>query len=132
MADEFEQYLDQLTDKVRRDVGDAIKQQALMLSDAQRQALQSMQEAPADSGDLEKSCTVVPGENDLEWIVQAGGELTTREVRQGSGVDYDYALAFEYGTSRQHARPFFWPTYRERKDDMQQAINDAIQKAINE
>jgi HK97 gp10 family phage protein len=73
---------------------------------------------------------VVPGENDLEFLVQAGGDLTTKEVREGSGVDYDYAEAFEFGTARQPARSFFWSTYREMKDDIQDAIDDAVSEAL--
>ena len=76
------------------------------------------------------SCVAVPGNSRLEYIVQAGGDLTIKEVREGSGVDYDYALAFEYGTSRQHAKPFFWPTYRACKDDIQQAIDEAANEVL--
>lgn len=101
-----------------------------MLSDAQRDALRGLEQAPADTGDLEASCTVVPGADELEWIVQAGGDATTGDVRDGSGVDFDYGEAFEFGTSRQQARPFFWPTYREKRDGIRQAIADAVGKAI--
>jgi HK97 gp10 family phage protein len=72
----------------------------------------------------------VPGSSPLEYAVQAGGDLTIKEVREGSGVDYDYALAFEFGTSRQPARPFFWSTYQARKDEIQQAIDEAANEVI--
>ncbi|QUS39064.1 hypothetical protein RPMA_09630 [Tardiphaga alba] len=132
MADELEQYLARLTEQVHRELRDAIRQEAVKLSEAQKQTLQSLQQAPAESGDLEASCAVVPGANDLEWIVRAGGDKTTGEVREGSGVDFDHGLAFEFGTSRQQARPFFYNTFEARRDDMQAAIDAAVQRAVNE
>jgi HK97 gp10 family phage protein len=130
MADDLDAYLDGLTDKVREKLSGAIRAEAQGLSDAQRAALQALEQEPDDSGDLVDSCQVVDGENDLEFIVQAGGEATTKEVRGGSGVPYDYAEAFEYGTSRQPARPFFWPTYRERREQIEENIADAVSEAL--
>jgi HK97 gp10 family phage protein len=49
------------------------------------------------------------------WRVQAGGDLTTKEVRKGSGVTYDYTRAEEFGTVDMKARPFFFNTYRAKK-----------------
>lgn len=129
MADDLESYLDALPDKIRQQLSDAIREQAEMLSAAQKDALRS-QEDTEPTGALEESCIVVPGENDLEFIVQAGGELTTKEVREGSGVAYDYAEAFEFGTSRQEAKPFFWPTFRALKPDIEQNIQDAVEEAL--
>jgi HK97 gp10 family phage protein len=130
--DDLDDYLQSLPDKIVAEISDAIKAQAERLSDAQKRALQSLEAAPEESGDLEKSCRVEAGDNELEFVVKAGGDLTTKEVRGGSGVGFDYALAFEYGTSRQHAKPFFWNTYAALRDDMQAEINDAIEKALNE
>lgn len=130
MTDDLDRYLAALPDKIRREVGGVVRDQAQMLSDAQRDALRGLEQAPAETGDLEDSCTVVRGTDDLEWIVQAGGDETTGDVRTGSGVDFDYGEAFEFGTSRQQARPFFWPTYREKRDGIRQAIASAVEKAI--
>ncbi len=116
MADELEAYLQGLPDTLRAPIAAAIQEQAEMLSDAQRVALQSLEQDPEETGYLEASCIATPGSNDLEVIVQAGGEITTRN-------GYDHAEAFEFGTSHQQARPFFWPTYREKRDDIQAAIN---------
>jgi HK97 gp10 family phage protein len=127
---DLDDYLQSLPNEIADEIDGAIRGQAARLSAAQRQALQQLEAAPADSGDLEASCRVEPGENPLEYIVTAGGEATTKEVRASSGVAFDYALAFEYGTSRQQAKPFFWPTYNAMRDDMQQQINDAIGKAL--
>jgi HK97 gp10 family phage protein len=131
MADDLEAYLNALPAKLEAQLSDVVREQAEMLSAAQRQALQSLEQSD-ETGDLEASCVVVPGESDLEFIVQAGGDLTTKEVREGSGVGFDYALAFEFGTSRQAARPFFWPTYREHKDEIREAINQGISEVLDQ
>jgi len=130
MTDDLDDYLQSLPDKIADQISGVIREQAERLSSAQKQALRSLEAAPAESGDLEASCRIEPGENPLEFVVKAGGDQTTREVREGSGVGFDYALAFEYGTSRQPARPFFWPTYNALRDDMQSEISQAIGKAL--
>jgi len=130
MADELDQYLRALPDQLREQLSNAVREQAQMLSDAQRAALQSLEQVPEETGDLEASCTVTPGSNELEFIVQAGGDLTSKEIREGSGERYDYAEAFEYGTSRQQARPFFWNTYEAMRDDIETNISDAISEAL--
>ena len=133
MADDnqdLQNYLNSLPDKLIEPLAAVIREQAQMLSDAQRTALQGL-EHTSDTGDLEESCTVVEGDNDLEVFVQAGGDLTTKEVREGSGVSYDYAEAFEFGTSRQPAQPFFYPTYHAMHDDMQEAIDDALNEVLD-
>lgn len=129
MADDLEDYLNSLPAKLTEQLSDVLREQAFILSDAQRAALQALEQSP-ETGALEASCTVAPGRDDLEYVVSAGGEMTTREIRDGSGKPYDYSEAFEYGTSRQAARPFFWPTYRAMKDDIQKAINDAVSEVL--
>jgi HK97 gp10 family phage protein len=131
MADDLETYLNALPDQLREHLSDVLREQAFLLSDAQRQALQGLEQDP-ETGALEASCTVAPGADDLEYIVQAGGDMTTKEIRDGSGVPYDYSEAFEFGTRHQEARPFFWPPYRATKDDIQEAINNAISEALDQ
>jgi HK97 gp10 family phage protein len=123
-------YLESLPDKLTEELAEVIRDQAELLSAAQKQALQSL-EKTEPTGALEASCVVVPGATDLEVLVQAGGELTTREIRAGSGVEYDYALGFEFGTSHQPARPFFWSTYQAHKDDIRQAIDEAANEVLS-
>jgi HK97 gp10 family phage protein len=130
MADDLDDYLQALPDKLIEQLSDVLLEQAFLLSDAQRQSLQSLEQTN-ETGALEASCTVAPGENPPEFVVQAGGDMTTKEVREGSGEPYDYAEAFEFGTSRQPARPFFYPTYRAMRDQMQEAIDDAVNEVID-
>ncbi|MBS9477655.1 HK97 gp10 family phage protein [Ancylobacter sp. VKM B-3255] len=86
--------------------------------------------APVDDGTLRDSIRREPGEHDLEVRVEAGGEATTREVRRGIGVGYDYALAVEYGTIDTPAQPFFWPAYRLSRNRIKSRAKRAISKAV--
>jgi HK97 gp10 family phage protein len=134
MADDnqdLENYLDSLPDKIRAPLAAVIREQAELLSAAQQNALKALEQSPDETGDLEASCVVVDGATDLEVFVQAGGSATTKEVREGSGVNYDYAIGFEFGTSHQPARPFFYSTYNEMRDDMQENITDALTEVLN-
>lgn len=126
--DEMQRQFDALKGSIREKGPDIIREEAQALSDAQRAALQSQLQSSDNSGDLEASCRVTDGRHPLEVFVEAGGEATTREVRAGSGVDYDYANAFEFGTSRQPARPFFFNTYRARRDQMRRNIETKVAK----
>ena len=133
MADddqELQDYLNSLPDKLREPLAAVILGQAELLSQAQQNALQALEQSE-ETGDLEASCVVVGGATDLEALVQAGGAATTKEVREGSGADYDYAEAFEFGTSHQPARPFFYSTYNAMHDDIQQAITDAVNEVLD-
>jgi HK97 gp10 family phage protein len=133
MADDnqdIQDYLNGLPDKLREPLAAVIREQAELLSQAQQEALQALEQSD-DTGDLEASCVVVSGPSELEVFVQAGGTATTKEVREGSGVNYDYAAAFEFGTSHQPARPFFYSTYNAMRDDMQQAIADAVNEVLD-
>jgi HK97 gp10 family phage protein len=129
--DDLDAYLNSLPDKVTEKLSAVIREQAERLSEAQREALRALEQSPDESGHLEESCRVEPGENELEWLVLAGGPLTTTIVREGSGEPYDYADAFEFGTSHQPARPFFFSTYNAMRDDMQQAIDDAVNEVLD-
>jgi len=129
MSDDLESYLESLPDKLEDQLSAVVREQAFRLSDAQREALRSLEDSP-ETGALEASCTVAAGDNDLEYIVQAGGDMTTKEVRDGSGQPYDYAEGFEFGTSRQEARPFFWATYNAMKDGIEEAISDAVSEVL--
>jgi HK97 gp10 family phage protein len=130
MTDDLDAYLNALPDRLTEQLSGVVREQAELLSAAQREALQSLEQSPEETGDLEASCTVVPGGNDLEFFVQAGGDLTTKDIREGSGKPYDYAVGFEFGTSHQSARPFFYSTYNAMRDDMQDAINEAVSEVL--
>lgn len=121
--DELQSYLDDLPRKVRAKLVDVIEEQANDLAAAIRDAAEQGQ-----TGDLRESVRVEDGENDLERIVTAGGELTT--TTSPTGWAYDYALANEFGTTKMPAHPFFWPTIHERREAIVQAISDAVDEAV--
>ena len=120
MADDLDAYLNALPDKIAAQLSSVIREQAELLSQAQKEALRALEQPPEETGTLEASCVVVSGASDLEFLVQAGGDTTMRD-------DYDHALAFEFGTSHQPARSFFYSTYRARRDDMQDAAGAVVE-----
>lgn len=97
------------------------------------------------SGKTKESIRKEPGANELQVIVRAGGPLTTKEVRTGSGAPYDYALGEELGTkghivgglyagawspgTKKQDTAFFWPAYRLLKKRMRSRIKRAVNKA---
>jgi HK97 gp10 family phage protein len=80
--------------------------------------------AKIKTGNTAKSVEAVHLGGD-RWRVQAGGDLTTKEVRAGSGKSYDYTRAEEFGTATTPASPFFFNTYRAKKAGVKRR---AIQK----
>lgn len=123
---EFDRQLEELSFKVRRELVTAIRTEADRLADAVKAA------APVKTGALRDSVKVRRTRNDLTLYVTAGGEATTKEIRQGSGTDYDYSLAVEYGTTKEHAQPFFYPTVRAMEDEINANIAAAMEKALND
>jgi len=65
-------------------------------------------------------------------VVRAGGEATTRPVKDGQSATFDYALAQEFGTQEMGANPFFWPAYRLLKKKFVSRRSRAMRKAIKE
>lgn len=128
MSNALTKFFESLPQRIHAELNTALVKEAQALSDAQRQAVESL--AEESSGHLAASCVVAPGRDDLEVIVQAGGELTTKEIRKGSGEPFDTAVAFEFGTTRQHAKPFFWPTFHARRDQMTRNLQGALTKAL--
>lgn len=123
--DDVQRWFASLSYKVKRDLAQTIKDEADGLADAIKAA------APVKSGALRDSIKVRRKKNDLDLEVTAGGDATVKEVRTGSGVEYDYAMATEFGTSKEEAQPFFYPTYRERAPQIRENIEAAVEKAIN-
>lgn len=113
----------ELPHKIERELSGVIRGEAEGLADVQRASLRAQLQAPDDSGDLESSIRVEPGDNPLEYIVKAGGETTTAD-------GFDRALGFEFGTSKQPARPFFYSIYRERADGIRDRIAKAVERIL--
>ncbi len=117
-------------EKVPVEVRAAAATEALL--QAQRLARAQAYAAPKDEGDLAASLRVEGGKTGARWYVKAGGLKTTKPVRaagKGNAPAYDYANALEFGTAKQPARPWFYPTYRARKTQIRGAISAIALKA---
>ena len=76
--------------------------------------------APTDDGTLRDSIRKEDSEHPLERVVIAGGG------------DAFYAVHVEHGTVQAHAQPFFFPSYRLHKKQVQARIKRAVGKAIRD
>jgi HK97 gp10 family phage protein len=85
--------------------------------------------APRDDGALQASIKW-SSTGELSRQVTAGGETTTRPVRDGVDASYDYSLGVEFGTQKSSAQPFFWPGYRLVKKRIRSRIKRAISKSV--
>lgn len=122
--DQLQDWFSGLSFKVKKRLARTIR------NEADRLAAAIKAEAPVASGALRDSVKVRRRKSDLDLEVTAGGDTTTREIRVGSGVPYDYARAVEFGTVDTPAQPFFYNTYREMAPQIRQNIDDAIAEAI--
>lgn len=122
---EVQGYFRTLPYKVRREVAKIVRETADELKELERQA------APqGETGRTRESVRVSRGRHDLALLVEAGGDMTTVEVRGGSGVGFDYALAGEFGTEHQPAAPWFYPTYRDNREAIHNRMVERIGEAI--
>lgn len=122
---DLQRYFSDLPFKVKRRLATAIKAEADKLASAIKA------KAPRASGNLAASVQVRRKKSETEIEVTAGGDLTTKEIRKGSGETYDYARAVEFGSMNAPAQAFFFNTYREMAPDIRQAIDDAVSDAFN-
>jgi HK97 gp10 family phage protein len=77
-------------------------------------------------GELRDSIRVESGKSPFVLWVKAGGSGTT------TPGGYDYAMATEFGTRKEHARPFFWNTYRARARAIKERLDAVIRESIAE
>lgn len=122
---DLQRYFSDLPFKVKRRLATVIKAEADKLASAIKA------KAPRASGNLAASVQVRRKKSETELEVTAGGDLTTKEIRKGSGETYDYSRAVEFGGVNAPAQPFFFNTYREMAPDIRQAIDDAVDEAFN-
>jgi HK97 gp10 family phage protein len=84
-----------------------------------------------DSGSLQMSIRMEPfSRGGVGVLIKAGGPLTTRPVRAGQSVMYDYAMANELGTQEMLAQPFFYPAARRKKRAVNRRSAKALRKAV--
>ena len=84
-----------------------------------------------DTGALKQSIRVEPfSRGGIGALVLAGGPLTTKSVRAGVDVDYDYAMGIELGTQEMLASPFFFPTFRRSRAKINRRSAKAVKAAV--
>ena len=112
--------------KLQRALAQDLRRIADNLSDAIKDA------TPVDTGALKNSVRVRRGRHTLEYYVEAGGQNSWENqygAGRGAQARYDYSLAIEFGTKKMEAKPFFYKTYRERRDAMREEIAQAVYEA---
>lgn len=127
MANELQQWFEALPGNLEAEVADEFAQivdEELVgpIRDAARQG---------KTGNLKASVRKEEGSNEVEWIVEAGGPLTTKNIRDGASAEYDYALAEEFGNSHQPAYPFFYGTARARAQRVHDRVEDLVGRKID-
>lgn len=125
MSKELQDWLRQAPFKMKRELAGKVKEQADKLASAVRAA------APVKTGALRDSVVVRRTRNELKFFVMAGGNTTTKSVRAGASVPYDYARAVEFGTQERPAHPFFYNTARALEPEIREALEEAVAEAIN-
>lgn len=95
------------------------------------------------TGRLKESVRIEYDAKDLSVKIKAGGPLTTVQARSGIGVvgrlsaalrgrstSFDYALANEFGTSKESGNKFFYGTWRAERKKARRKISGRIRKVI--
>ena len=107
--------MERLPYAVREELEKAVREAAFMLV-AEMKAV-----APHEDGDLRRSITAYPlrlKRLAATWRVAAGDETAF------------YARMVEFGTPRQTANPFFYPTYRRLRGRIRARFTAAIKRAV--
>lgn len=122
-TDRLKRKLLALPQRARKEIAAALDESAREITSMQRSLV------PVESGTLRGTIRYSTDAARLRTTIEAGGEATTKPVRNGSGTDYDYALGVEFGTSDTPAEPFFFVAYRSLKKRAKSRISRAITKA---
>lgn len=126
MADDLQSWLKQLPTSLTRDLATEFeniveKEMVAPIRDA----------APQATGKTKASVRKIKGPDNLSWVVTAGGPLTTKTVREGSGAEYDYTLGIEFGNHHVPSQPFFYSTARAKNADFQQRVSDLLDDKLS-
>jgi HK97 gp10 family phage protein len=120
----YKRRLMRIPEEVRKAAFEALAKNVQETANAMKAA------APRDDGTLAESVRIEFDPSNVRATIRAGGPTTTRPVREGTSVTYDYALAQEFGTEKMPANPFFWTMYRLYKKSRRPAVKRAMTKAI--
>ncbi|MBW7967580.1 HK97-gp10 family putative phage morphogenesis protein [Bradyrhizobium sp. BR 10261] len=83
------------------------------------------------SGHLKDSVRIKDVSTDTKpsVLVIAGGPQTTKRTENGA---FDYSLAEEFGTVKEEARPFFYPTVRGYKNRYREGVRETFEETLAE
>jgi HK97 gp10 family phage protein len=105
--------------------------QTSLTESAETIAAQQRSLVAVESGELKGTIKVTPfSRGGIGAVITAGGEATTKPVRDGQSATYDYALAQELGTQDQLAQPFFYPSFRQKKAGARRKASKAVRAAV--
>ncbi|AZO77487.1 MULTISPECIES: HK97-gp10 family putative phage morphogenesis protein [unclassified Bosea (in: a-proteobacteria)] len=108
-------------DKIPMDVRAAAATEALLgalgLAEAMKQVV------PVDTGKTKGTIRVERGKRGDRFYVKAGGPATT-------DGGFDTATASEWGTQKEKAKPWFYPTWRRNKKQIRAGLDHEIKKAV--
>ncbi|UHD44914.1 HK97 gp10 family phage protein [Aureimonas altamirensis] len=122
----FGRILQRIPLEARNELRDALTRAAEVVNETQRSYV------PVEDGTLRQSIRHDPvneSEGKIAVAIRAGGRTTTRPVRDGASVTYDYAMAQEFGTKEMRANPFFFPGYRVNRKRVRSRVTRAVKKA---
>ena len=85
-----------------------------------------------DKGALKKSVRMQTKLSGMQITIRAGGRQTLSAQARAAARRYDYSIGVEYGTKGVSAQPFFWPTYRKGRDQVTDAIHNALRRSLKE
>jgi HK97 gp10 family phage protein len=128
--------LQALVDSIAREVVDSVND--VLANEANKMVRDMRAAVPKKSGTLMSSIRAerITGNKSIGVRIVAGGPTTTKPIRHGSGVAFDYSRAIEFGTHRAGAHPFFFTTYRADKDaaknNIKAGMKRAVEKAVRE
>ncbi len=112
LKDMRQAWVDRLPKAIESEMRAAVQAEANTVADAMRRIV------AVDQGDLRNSIIVEMDENALKATISAGGRKAF------------YARFVEYGTKAKSAQPFFWPTWRSRKQTVKRRLAAAFRKAF--
>lgn len=108
-------------DKILMDVRAAAATEALLAALGLAEAMKQV--VPVDTGKTKSTIRVERGKRGDRFYVKAGGSATT----EGG---FDTATASEWGTQKEAAKPWFYPTWRRNKKQIRAGIEHEIKKAV--
>ncbi len=108
-------------DKIPIEVRAAAAQEALLIAVGLKLAMERV--VPVKTGKTKSTIRIERGKRGDRFYVKAGGSAT----KDGT---FDTATASEWGTQKEKAKPWFYPTWRRNKKQARSGLEHEIKKAV--